>query len=472
MKKKNLLLWSCLLICLVAAVQISLAQESPDTKPQNQNEESPSTPSQDQGARYPSTPSQEDKAQSTPTQDQGEESEILPADEKSESGGSLGAQSIVDDVFQSTQNLLGFSVGVNETYTSQIFSNNLDKRVSGVTSVTPRAFINLGKRKSILHLDFGAGYRHYNGRKEFNVWDYYGSAQYSLTFSKRVSLSIFDKVTSSYNDAGSMVSQYSPMNIDNVFSNELLYDRQRITRNTLNARLNYLMTRKASLGIYGSYELYDFQQVILINSSAAQAGVDFSYEICKWVSLSSNYSAYLNNVDEQFRDTRIHSLQFGGLDFRIARSWSIWGRGGLDYSENQGTNNFHESINAGIGYSSKANSLGINYQRGFTSAIGVSRLLSSDIISAQLGRRMTRWMNTRLNSSYYRSRDQSSGLLETLAGGCGLEFALTSNIITSMNYTYQNQKYSNFSFPGARINRYIANVSVQYFWPSRKRAGS
>ncbi len=384
---------------------------------------------------------------------------------------SLGAQTFVDDVFQSTRNHFGFSLGAYQAYTTDVSRSSQERQGSGITAFMPRAFVNIGKKKSKFHLDVGAGYRLYNKHRDLNSWDYSADAQYSYQLSKRTSLQIADQFTSSYNDSWSFISLYSPLHYDLSFSNEVLFNRQRINRNSLMAELNYQVTRKASLGVFGGYNYYDYPQYGLRNANAFNLGGSFDYRLKKWLYFSSSYSTYLNYVDERYRDTQIHRLQIGGLDFRLSHSWRLWAGGGIEVSDYQGDNRIGESANAGIGYTTRNTSLNLTYQRGFTSAIGISRLMESDIASAELGYRITSRISARLQSYYYRSTEQYyGGLLKTLSGGGGLQFALRRDLFMNVDAFYQNQQAHNFSIEGLGLNRLTAYVGLQYVWPSRKRS--
>ena len=164
---------------------------------------------------------------------------------------SLGAQTFVDDVFLSTQNNWGFSVSAYEGYTSDIAISGYPRNDSWITSFIPRGFLNIGKRKSQFHLDVGAGYRLYNRNSELDSWDYYGNAHYSYRFSKRTSFQLYDQFTSSYNDSWSFLSLSYPLSYNFNFSNEVLFNRQRITRNSLRTELNYQATHRVRLGAFG-----------------------------------------------------------------------------------------------------------------------------------------------------------------------------------------------------------------------------
>ena len=149
----------------------------------------------------------------------------------------------------------------------------------------------------------------------------------------------------------------------------------------------------------------------------------------------------------------------------------MYANGGIEISDYSGDSQKRESINAGIGYTSMNTSLNLTYQRGFTSAIGLSTLLQSDVATVSVGRRITRKVSARMETYYYRSSERSThGSLRTFSGGGGFDFALLRNLIMTMSAYYQNQRTRDFSVEGLALNRLTGYLGLQYVWPSMKRA--
>ena len=383
----------------------------------------------------------------------------------------LGGQALIDDVFQNRRNRFGFSISAYEAYTSDISAENRPKRSSGITVIMPRAFFNFGKRKSVFHMDFGAGYRYYNRSRDSNTWDYQGNSQYSLQLSKRTTFQLADQFTSSFNDAWSFLSLSSPLDFDLLSSNEVLFNRQRITRNAARVELSHGFTSKATISVFGGHRWYDYQRNTLNNSSAIEFGGSFNYQIKKWLYVTSSATAYYNLVEGSLPDARIYHVQFGGLDFHLTDAWRIWAGGGIDISDYQETNRTAEHVSAGIGYTTRISSFSVTYQRGFTSGIGISRLLMSDVASASFGRRFTDWFSTRIESYYYKSSETGTrGLLKTFSGGGSMEFALLRNLVLTTNAYYQNQRTRGFSVSGLGLTRLTGYVGLQYVWPARRQS--
>jgi hypothetical protein len=395
---------------------------------------------------------------------------IPPQNQEDEAIRSVGGQSFVDDVFQSLQNHWGFSLSAYQAYTTDISNGSEQAQGSGITSFSPNTFLNLGRRRSRFHVDVGAGYRRYNHPGALNSWDYFGNARYTYEFSRHTSFQLSNQFTSSFNDSWSFVSLSSPIEQNSNFSNEILFNRQRITRNSLTAELNSQVSRKVRIGVFGGYRLYRYPQTNLMNADAFEVGGTFDYRLTSWLNLTNRYSTYLNHVDEQSDNGRIHRLQVGNLDFHLSRSWRLWMGGGAEIIDRHDDMRVGESANAGIEYTSLRSTISVTYDHGFTSGIGISRLLRSDVVSAEFGFRATNWLSANLQSYYYRNHElDSDGRLETLSWGGGVQFALRRDLILTGNSFYQKQKTRSFSIEGLGLDRVTTYLGLQYMWPSLTR---
>jgi hypothetical protein len=389
-----------------------------------------------------------------------------------EATSSRGLQTFMDDVSQDTNNPWGFSLSAYGAYSTDVSSQSDQQNGSFIAAFMPRTFFNLGRHRSRFHMDLGGGYRRYSSQSNLNSWDYFGNAGYTNQLSRHASLEIVNQLTSSFNDSTSFMSLYSPLHRDYLSNSyEVLFNRQRITRNSLDATFSYQLGRKASLRALGAYNLYRYSQQTLTDSDTVQAGGGFDYQLTNWLSFSSNYLHYLNHVDQLHQNAQIQRIQAGGLSFHLSRYWRLWGSGGVEFSDYQGQNRIIESINGGIGYTSRDASLSLTYQRGFTSAIGLSSsLMASDMVSTELGYRITRIASVNLNSYFTKGVGVNySGNLRTLTGSATLGFAVLPELILSLNGTYQNQKDLNSQNPNLHLNRLSVYAGLQYVWPSRRR---
>jgi hypothetical protein len=380
-----------------------------------------------------------------------------------------GGMPFSSDALENSRNRWGFILSAYQGYSTDVNTANPDTGAN-VTAFVPKTFLNLGRRRSQLHVDLSAGYRKYHDQSDLSSWDYYGNARYSYQVSRHTTLELSDQLTSSFNDSWSFISINAPINYRPSFSNEVMFNFQRITRNALSAEINTQIGRKVNLGIFGGYNTYKYSQSSLEDADAFQVGANFDLRLTRWLNLTNSYSVYLNQVSDRVRDAQIHRLQVGGLDFHLTRNWRVWMGGGAEVSDEQGEKRVREDVNAGTEYGTDRSTISFTYQRGFTSGIGLSQLLMSDIFGAYFGYRFTSWWSTNLESYYYRSEElDGSGLLETLSSGGGFQFAIRRDLIASVNGNYQTQKTHNFSIQGLDMHRFNAYVGLQYVWPSLRR---
>lgn len=377
---------------------------------------------------------------------------------------SLGAQTFRDDVFLNRRNRYGFALNFNQGYIEDLPTD----QSSGMTAAFGQAFVNFAKRRSNLHVNFGGGYR------AFPEWDFqspeaHAEVQYSYRLAKPTSFRFFDRYSTGYNDFWEFNSMYSRSANDPDLSNEVIYNLQRITRNNFRAGLYHEIGRRINLGVFGGHQYQRYAQENLAGRNDFLLGGNFDIRLTGWLYLTNDYTLYLPVNDRETKDARIHRLRASGLDFRFG-GWRIWGGAGVEYTNYSGRHRIGFSGNAGAAYTSMNTAFSLTYQRGFTSPIGISTLLQSEIVAINLGHRFSRWMYSRLSGSYSGSADQIYyGVLETYRARATIQFALTANIQLLLNGRYNLQKTTNFFIEGLGIERLSADIGLQYVWPKGRR---
>jgi hypothetical protein len=393
----------------------------------------------------------------------------------------FGVQSIVDQVFHNEKTRAGFSLGAHQNFTSNVLAAD---RLGGSTnfpSFNARFFFNRPGRNSQFHFDAGAGYRMYKRSNQlYKNWDVTGNVQYSRQLSKRTSFAISDHIFTIHNDASSLESVYStsyfnygdPSSYYNYrFSTEFLLNLQQINRNDLAGSITFETSRKSHLGIFGDYQIYDFLSSEAGNADSISAGANFAYQLTEWLSLSSSYSTYLNNVDQKYSDSRAQTVRVGDLRFHLTPNWDLWAGGGVHFSGSggQAANQVVGTVDAGIERYAENLSLGVRYQRGLTSIIGIPGLVNSDQVYANIRYALKRWMTLRFTSAYHRNKDISGGELRVFSNGGGMQIAFLKYLIASASYVYQSQKAQNFAVPGMGLNRSLVSLGLQFIWPASRR---
>ena len=412
-------------------------------------------------------------AQENQTESQGQESETEEAAKAKANAlrQSEGPKSLANQAFFNARNRLGFSLGTYELYSNNLLNTEPGQH-GAVTSLLPRFYLNFGKRKAHLHLDYGFGYRLYHNHRDLDAVQHAGSFLFDYAFSRTASFRVHDQITVAPNDSGLFAFPgEAPILPVSGFSSEVLLTRQRILTNTLLAELNFQPWENGHLGLFSSYNIYRYDMNASANADPIQAGVIYDHRLTKWFSLSNTFSTYLNSVDSKFRMWKIHRLQAGGLNFHLDRNWHIFASGGGELAELDANNYFTASINTGIAHTSPKNSLSVAYQRGFTQAVGISQLSLSHIVTARLVQRMTRRLDFQMSGSYWRgSGVTKEGLLRSYSAGAGFEIIIRPDLVASVNYTYQNQRAPSLAASDILgINRYVASCGLQYIFPSRRR---
>lgn len=382
-----------------------------------------------------------------------------------------GAKSLVDDVMENIRQRFGFSLGIHGLYESKIFNGGPQQNASTAAAFSVRVYGNLGRRRSRFHFNYGLGYRFQaNNVRTIDSSNHYGNVQYSLQLSRRTTLQISDQISSSpYAFGGFLQPVLGPGGPTQGFSTEVFLGRQRFTRNACAGTLSFA-TPKNHFSIISDYQFYRFRSVTDVNVHAVQLGATYERDITRWLSLSSGYSAYLNNVDARFRDARIHRLQVGGMNFKLGRNWQLSAVGGIELANTSGTNRWGGSANAQLSWHTRASTLVVTYDRGFNSAVGLARVLQSQTATLACGSRLTQWMNLQLSASYVRGAAfLDAGALRYYIAHAGLGFALSSNLVASLSCFYQNQHGQNLVAVPQTSAGYVGSVGLQYLFPGRRR---
>lgn len=387
-------------------------------------------------------------------------------------GGSSPLTSFLDDIFQNPRNHLGFSLGAHQAYVSNLYVVQPGARQdASVTSASAQIFTNFGESRTLFHLDYRAAYRFYNNQNGLDAFAQAANATFRRELSRRVSFSASDFFYSAPNDfnlfwgAGGGGGLYVP-----DFANDVLYPRQRVTRNSLRGALAFRLSRKASLSTFAGYHIFNYENRELGNSTATNVGLSFDYEITGWMRFSTYYSVYLNNPQDRFRDTQIHRLNVGAFTFRLSRAWRLNLGGGLDIADTTDRTRLGARANAVLTRLSPSNTFTLSYHHGLSNTLGFPGIFESDHAGVDFSQRLTAWMNWRLSGLYNRSTYRSGpGSYEYYAAGTVLDFALKPNLIASLGGSYWDQTQRGLSPALMNMSRYAVYASLQFVWPGSHR---
>jgi hypothetical protein len=377
-------------------------------------------------------------------------------------------RSFSDAIASNARNHFGFSLNTQAGYISNL--NSVSSANDAMTqSFSLSAFANFGRRKSSLHIGYNIGYNRYS-QGDLNDASHKGDVTFTYQVTRNISLRLYDSLSSKINDPfNSFDFKLTPTSgIAPSYINEIASLSQRLTQNRAGGRIEVKLTRDLHFSAFSSYNSYRYGTLEFMANDAVQVGAGLNQRITKWLSFTSTYSTYFNNIDARLSDSQIHSLEIGNFRFKLSRYTAIYASGGVQMAKPQGNYQVRGTFRGGISRSTRGSSLSANYERTMTSANGYSRTLMSDIVSFGFSRRLMYRTNSRLSSSCSRSSDfYNSGHLYGCSAQTQLSYALASNIFAEANYAYQYQKNTNVTLTGIpHYDRHMAFVSLQYTWPS------
>ena len=383
------------------------------------------------------------------------------------------AWSFVDTISWNPINNFGFSLGANGGYISNVYPNSIEKQSSTLSALSARVFTNLGQTKSRLHLDYEAGYRIYQQENSMNGVSHHGSINYAYRPNRKMEFQLWDTFSSSLNDPlDTNTFSLSDFNLLPSAAYDVYFMPQRTTQNSAQARFSINLTSSTLVNITGSYDSYWYEQ-LFDDAHTAKGGIGLNQRITDWLSLSTSYSFYLNDVSENLREQQIHHVEIGKFQFNLSQNVEVFASGGIEITEIDNRYRVQEMAQVGISRNTPTNTLHASYQRAMLSIFGYHRILPSDTVTIGLGQRITDRTSFQLNGSYRRSQDfNDSGLLRSYSGGAQFEYALTSTLFASVNYTYQYQNNSIQIFADLpHFNRSMVFVGLQYAWPPLQLKG-
>ncbi len=364
------------------------------------------------------------------------------------------------------RNKYGFSLGILGIYDSNLFGSSPKEGLWAVAP-SPRAYINLGSRKSLLHLDYRLLYRLYPSRRDLDGANHEGSFEYAYKISRRTSFSLTDYVRSGPNDILSFTGEgLIPGNPD---YQQVFFDSQHTLNNTLASRLTYRPTPKHNLQISGYYQAYRYRDDPTQDTDSVQASFTEEYRFSKRWSLVGEIANEWIESAEESRDGTIQRFR-GGLAFRPGQNWKLEARAGAERVDRDFANGYEPSYEVGLTRETKLNRLDIRYSRESRFQIGLPDLNRYHRFTGYFDQRLSSQISLHLLSRYYRTETSTYGDVETLGGGAGFDFALHRSLVASVfgHYVYQRSG-SPISSQYLNSDRYMFIGGLTYIFPSARR---
>lgn len=415
-------------------------------------------------------------AQDPPPTAAGQEDQRVAKDAKPREVSQGSTPSFAEGIITNVRNKVGLNFSFSEGYSNNPYNYNesslLLARPAIYSIVSGRIFFNFQKKDTQFHFDYGGGYLYYDGRGHGLLnGQNSGRFNYSFRISRRSTLNLADSIQFTTTDRLISLSPDAfQTQIQAPFAQEVALQRQRFIQNSVDASYNYQLSRKSNLGFYADYSICRFGIDTLYNSDAVSVGVNYSYRLKKWLSLGSNYSAYLQKPDSRFNKTNINRARVGPFMFQLRRTVHLFASGGIDFARQYGLIYHVASFQGGISKTSPTTRLWVEYHRGLTAVIGSGWLMQSDGARAMVVQRLTRRINVQLTTAYFIGSPFPSGLSNTPPGSyrnlmalAGLEFSLRRNLVASLNYYYLDQFARNRELNWPSVTRYNVSFSIVYF---------
>jgi hypothetical protein len=389
-----------------------------------------------------------------------------PADER--------AASVNERILRGDRNQFGCFLGAYQAYSSNLFNSLELKQGGGITALFPSIFANYARGKSRFHADYSYGYRFYNNGKRDNADQHRLNLDYSVPLSKRVNLTLYDRLDDSPNDGGSLFNPSAPGDFvpGYAYTGEYLRAWQKVFRNDSAARLGFQVSRGGTLSLAGGYQVYKYDLQPNYDMSGAYGSASYTHRITKWLSISSSYTAHFTDTNSHHQNYQIQRVEVGNFEFSLSRTWKAHVAGGVDYSSG-GYYGYGSrttaNLNAGISHSSRASTIALAYRRGMSTVFGQPGLYKTDTGVFSYVRRLNWRTSLQVNGNYQRGSDfNSSGKYEYYWATTSLQFGLRHDLVASANYSYINQKSSGLGSEYWDLGRYVVYVGVTYFWPVRQ----
>jgi opacity protein-like surface antigen len=381
------------------------------------------------------------------------------------------ATSFVSDVFNNVRNALGFSVGSYSSYDSNVLIGTSSVSSASMTSVFPRVFINLGRRRSQFHLDYGTSFRVQDSRHNPQSQDHTGAMSYRLELSRRRTLNLAYRGT--YNVYGinpvTGPAGISDSPVASVITEGI--DQQRRRSHSGSASLTQQLNRDSSLGFNATYATYRFDGRENENASTILMSVEFSHRMGRSVTLVANgvgNKTILAQSTPGAMTTRI-SL---GTRLELPNNFHLSATGGADHVEAQSASRTDISYQTELTHTHGTTSLSLAYSKGTTTALGVAAGgfsgssapggLRSHNARGRIAFRVAERLNAYGTANYSRNANPAqAGILQLLGGGAGLEFRLPANMVASLDYEYRQQRTLHSLSQSGSPDRYIIRFGLQ-----------
>jgi hypothetical protein len=369
--------------------------------------------------------------------------------------------SVIDEILNA-RNHIGFDQTLAELYTPDVLQTGSTREAASFTFLGSRLYANFSKSRSEFHLDYSFGYRRNNENGDLSSTTHAANVVWRHRIARNTSLNVADSFSRGPNDFASPISFFQAAT-PYVYTQEIFVSRQQVTRSSLTTDLIHRVSRRTSVGVFGSHEISRYESSDFGNSQIAQIGVRAEHQLNRWLFFESSFGTYLNWVDPKHRKSNIQRLR--ALGFRLnPRPWlNLSASGGIEYGSGQGQRRTAADVDGEISIASKRSQLSFNYHHGLTSIVGAGSIFAGHYGTATFTHRLLPRASLQIGSLY--ARMTSGGVLESASAFGGFEVALHRNLVASLQYNYISQHSRNLTFEAPPLSRYAAYAALHCFWP-------
>lgn len=403
---------------------------------------------------------------------------------------------ISDRSARNARTLFGFSVGAFGLYDSNFLSSQTHKQGEPGIVLSPRGYFNLGRRKSVLHLDYQFAFRRYPNQSEFDARNHEGGIEYVYLATRKLSFLLRDSGRMGPNDILSLTAGAGliPLADESHMNQQLFFDQQRMWSNSASAGMNYQSSRNNSYSMTSDYYIARYRSSPGQNTDRISARVTNRRQITKNLTLNIHASNEWTNSADHLRDGKILRLQ-GGVSYRLGRNWEISGGSGWErVSLDTGEGSF-PGYETSVARLTPSNRIEVRYWRQSNFQFGLSGLNRNDTIEATFNQMIGSRTSFQLLAHYYRTGNvYVYGSIQTIASSAGIEYAPHPSFVISVMAHYLHQMQDKAPvitdqpnvLPGGlvilgqpayviipglnlQIDRYIVQAGITYLFPSARR---
>jgi hypothetical protein len=410
-------------------------------------------------------------AQTVPNEptDQQEEDVTAPqnADEEVPSRLPRQGRSLKDSVTQDIRNKAGFSLGLYGLYDSAPATKSgeqIDKRVEGM--VLPMVFANIGKKTTVLHLDYSMERRVFTNT---DVDTTFHMGNFGLTYSpsRKLVIDLSDEARSAPSNLLSLTGGFRPgLPGGNPLGPGIsAYSFERLLMNNATGRLSYQFTDNNAISFYGNSQIFRYEVSSSQDMNPYNIGASFAHSFSRNLDGAVEFLAGNYDTLSGSRRERIKRLS-GGFDYQMTRRWSVRGSAGVEWVDIQGAQYTPTYFEAGIGRVSRKSIFAISYRRGAQYQLGTTLLTANHTASASLDQRLSKRSSIYISGNYYRSNPFAlSSQQTTFISGLGFKYLLFSHLLASINGNYLHQNRAFVEQPSPILNRYIIYAGLEIMLP-------